>query len=180
MSKRVELLNLWKDCPSLYNVSNFSWLWLSCFKDKICNILAHLVKTEIQKVVLWTNLRNKTCWVNQVGLSKDAKPWLIRWILLLQEFNLEIKDKKGVENSVTDHLSTMQFENSQGLPINDSLWDDMLYMVSKSDPWYANIVNFMVAGCVPPWENKRCHATHQQPLDQALRCLGNRLLGDRF
>jgi hypothetical protein len=43
--KEIELLNLWKDYPSLYNVSNFSWLWLSSSKDKICNILAHLVKS---------------------------------------------------------------------------------------------------------------------------------------
>ena len=53
--------------------------------------------------------------------KKDAKPRLIRWILLLQEFDLKIKDKKGIENYVANHLSRMQFENPQKLPINDFL-----------------------------------------------------------
>jgi hypothetical protein len=59
-------------------------------------------------------------------MKKDAKPLLIQWILLLQEFDLEIRDKKGVENSVANHLSCLQFEESAKLPINDYMRDDTL------------------------------------------------------
>jgi len=37
--------------------------------------------------------------------KSDTKPRLIRWILLLQEFDVEIKARKGSDNSVADHLS---------------------------------------------------------------------------
>jgi len=87
--------------------------------------------------------------------KKDAKPRLLRWILLLQEFDLEIKYKKGVENTVADHLPRMPITNMHDLPINNFLRGDMLLKVTVSNPWYANIVNFMVSGYVPPGENKK-------------------------
>jgi len=87
--------------------------------------------------------------------KKDAKPRLLRWILLLQEFYIEIKDKKGVENTVADHLSRMQVTNMQEQEINDILSNDMLLMINDMNPWYANIVNFMVSGYVPPGESKK-------------------------
>ena len=40
--------------------------------------------------------------------KKEAKPRLIRWVLLLQEFVLEIKDKKGCDNVIVDHLSRVE------------------------------------------------------------------------
>ena len=57
-------------------------------------------------------------------LKKDAKARLIRWILLLQEFDLEIWDKKGVENVVTHHLSRVPNAPSDELPINDNFPDE--------------------------------------------------------
>jgi hypothetical protein len=52
--------------------------------------------------------------------------------LLLQEFNIEIKDKNRVGNPITDHLSRIQYENPQELPINDSMRDDMLFKIIRS------------------------------------------------
>ncbi|RDX87591.1 Retrovirus-related Pol polyprotein from transposon 17.6, partial [Mucuna pruriens] len=63
----------------------------------------------------------------------DAKPRLIRWMLLLQEFDLEIRDKKGAENSVADHLSRIEKE-SEPMPIRDEFPDVQLLHIKASTP----------------------------------------------
>lgn len=81
--------------------------------------------------------------------KKDVKPRLIRWVLLLQEFDIEIRDKKGVENVVADHLSRMTGqERADETYINESLSDEQLLAVSNV-PWYADMVNYSVSGIIP-------------------------------
>ena len=79
--------------------------------------------------------------------KKEAKPRLIRWVLLLQEFDLEIKDKKGSKNSVVDYLSRLHI--SGGEDIRDTFPDEDLLAISTHAPWYAHIVNFIVTGSIP-------------------------------
>ncbi|XP_076901242.1 uncharacterized protein LOC143555608 [Bidens hawaiensis] len=91
--------------------------------------------------------------------KKDAKPRLIRWILLLQEFDVEIRDKKGSENVVADHLSRFveREEEEDAREINESFPDEQLFSVSTL-PWYADILNFLVVGTIPDfWPKKKKH-----------------------
>ena len=81
--------------------------------------------------------------------KKDAKPRLIRWVILLQEFDMEIKDKKGLKNLVADHLSRLELPNNGAsqVYINDSFLDELLLALSHVDftTWFANIViNFFL------------------------------------
>ena len=81
--------------------------------------------------------------------KQDAKARLIRWILLLQEFNLQIRDKKGVENVIADHLSRLAItHNSHVLSINDDFSEESLMLLEKN-PWYAHIANYLVTGKIP-------------------------------
>ncbi|GJU57464.1 putative nucleotidyltransferase, ribonuclease H [Tanacetum coccineum] len=87
--------------------------------------------------------------------KKETKSRLLRWILLLQEFNMEIRDKKGLENVAADHLSRIippPFNLSD--LIKESFPDESLFEVSKL-PWYANIVNYLVVKKVLDYWSKQ-------------------------
>ena len=79
------------------------------------------------------------------------KACLIRWILLLQEFDLRIKDKKGSNNLVADHFSRLTNASSSDIPINDFFLDEQLFAILQS-LWFADIVNGLVTGkTLPEW-----------------------------
>ncbi|KAK8574820.1 hypothetical protein V6N12_062498 [Hibiscus sabdariffa] len=97
--------------------------------------------------------------------KKVAKPRLIRWILLLQEFDLEVKDRKRTEIQVADHLSRFDNPHNQDrdIEISDSFPDEKI-LFGTTIPWYADIVNFLVSvlrRCIPEEEQKdimyHCH-----------------------
>ena len=85
--------------------------------------------------------------------KSDSKPRIFRWVLLLQEFDLEIKVKAGMANVVVDHLSRLGLEEtpSEKVPIDDSFPDEQLLAIShQATPWYADLVNFKVCGVLQP------------------------------
>ena len=62
--------------------------------------------------------------------KKDANPRLIRWVLLLQEFDLEIKDKEGTENLVANHLSRLEGAQDE-VHVNDDFPDEQLLAIEE-------------------------------------------------
>ena len=83
--------------------------------------------------------------------KKDARARLIRWVLLLQEFDLHITDRKGAKNPVADNLSRLENILDDPQPINDSFPDEQATInVSHNTPWYADYANYIVAKYIPP------------------------------
>ncbi|GJV96514.1 reverse transcriptase domain-containing protein [Tanacetum coccineum] len=78
--------------------------------------------------------------------KQDAKPRLLRWVLLLQEFDITIRDKKGSENLAADHLSRLENPHKDVLEnkdINEHFPLETLGVISNgSTPWFADYANY--------------------------------------
>ncbi|GJZ54568.1 reverse transcriptase domain-containing protein [Tanacetum coccineum] len=87
--------------------------------------------------------------------KQDAKPRLLRWILLLQEFDVVIRDKKGAENLAADHLSRLENPHQSELEkkeITETFPLETLGMVTfrgdDNAPWFADFANYHVGNFI--------------------------------
>ena len=103
------------------------------------------------KVIVFTNHST----IKYLMTKKDAKPGLIRWVLLLQYFDVEIRDKNGFENMVADHLSRLEIPETvqkHHLQIDDTFPDEQILALSHAEttPWFTDIANYLFADIIPP------------------------------
>ncbi|GJW56450.1 reverse transcriptase domain-containing protein [Tanacetum coccineum] len=81
--------------------------------------------------------------------KQDTKPRLLRWILLLQEFDVVIRDKKGAKNLAADHLSRLENPHQSELEkkeITETFPLETLGMVTfrgdDNAPWFTDFANY--------------------------------------
>ena len=79
---------------------------------------------------------------------------VIRWLLLLQEFNITILDRPGKQNTVVDFLSKLQ-NIKYNTPVEDQFPDEYLFSISTQTPWFADIANYLVSRKFPSIMNAR-------------------------
>nr|GEX28006.1 reverse transcriptase domain-containing protein [Tanacetum cinerariifolium] len=81
----------------------------------------------------------------------SAKPRLILWILLLQEFDIEIKDRKGSKNVAADHLFRIKNDEiSDDSEVDDNFPRETLMEINtKDEPWFADFANYLVGDVIP-------------------------------
>ncbi|GJS04707.1 reverse transcriptase domain-containing protein [Tanacetum coccineum] len=78
--------------------------------------------------------------------KQDAKSRFLQWVLLLQEFDITIRDKKGSENLAADHLSRLGNPHKDVLEnkdINENFSLETLGVISNgSTLWFADYANY--------------------------------------
>ncbi|GKB55850.1 reverse transcriptase domain-containing protein [Tanacetum coccineum] len=167
-----ERLQVWElvSCPDKVLLIKLKWIY-KVKMDEFGGLLknkARLVAFEkfrsyliLSKSIVYTDHSA----IKYLFTKKDAKPRLMRWILLLQEFDVIIRDKKGAENLVADYLSRLENPHQDKLENKEIMETFPLETLGSvalcvdSTPWFADFANyhagnFIVKGMSSQQKNK--------------------------
>jgi len=75
----------------------------------------------------------------------DVNAHIIRWFLLLHQFDLTIIDKPGKENVVAEFLSRVNLPAGEEVMVDDQMPDEYLFAISVLSPWFNDIANYLVS-----------------------------------
>nr|GFA14310.1 reverse transcriptase domain-containing protein [Tanacetum cinerariifolium] len=113
------------------------------------DVIAKLSHLTFIKVLSKTVVYTDHSALKYLFTKQDAKPRLIWWILLLQEFDVIIRDKKGAENLAADHLSRLDNPHRDELEkkeITETYPLETLGMIAfcgdSSTSWFADFANY--------------------------------------
>ncbi|KAK1647583.1 hypothetical protein QYE76_065388, partial [Lolium multiflorum] len=98
--------------------------------DKKLNFRPYIVDSKV-------TIHTDHAAIRYLMTKKDAKPRLIRWVLLLQEFDLHIIDRKGADNPVADNLSRLENIAYDPVPVNDSFPNEQLAVIKYLPPTFS-------------------------------------------
>ncbi|XP_047270334.1 uncharacterized protein LOC124899485 [Capsicum annuum] len=145
----------WLDAGIVYPISNSKWVIpMHCIPKKSgINVVTNEANEMIPicmetgtKVIVHTDHAA----IKYLFNKKVANPRLIRWILLLQEFDLEVHDRKGAENQAADYLSSLENHDhivDDTLCIWEEFLDEKLLALDVCEfSWYADTLNLLVCG----------------------------------
>jgi len=98
------------------------------------------------KVVIFTDHAA----IKHLLTKEDSKPRLIRWFLLIQEFDIVIKEKKGFKNVVVGHLSWLKNEEmTREEPEVRGEFPDEFLLQATIRPWFTDVANYKAIGIIP-------------------------------
>jgi len=98
------------------------------------------------KVVIFTDYAA----IKNLFTKTDSKPRLIRWVLLVQVFDIVIKGKKGSENVVVDHLSRLKNEEvTKEEPEVRGEFPNEFLLQASTRPWFADVTHYKAIGIIP-------------------------------
>ncbi|XP_075101709.1 uncharacterized protein LOC107791089 [Nicotiana tabacum] len=127
--------------------------------DLMCDASDHAIGAVLgqrkDRVFYFIYYESKTLDDAQLNYTTTEKELLaIVWAFeKFREFDVEIRDQKGIENKVADHLSRLESHDhvEEGGQIKEVFPDEHLFAITQDPPpWYADYVNYLVSGVLPP------------------------------